>query len=219
MPTATSKPARPITLYSFKLSGHCHRAEAFIRLLGLPVQVVPVDLMAGEQRKPEFVALNRFSQVPVIDDDGTVVADSNAILTYLALRYAPDSSWLPREPAAAARVQRWLALAAGPLARSAAVARAAKVFGRDIDTSAAIKEADLLFGCMDAEIQAAGTSWLVGDQPTIADLAMYTYTAHAPEGNVSLEPYPAVRAWIARVEALPGFVGMPVSPVGLRAPS
>lgn len=214
---ATTQPSRPIVLYGFTLSGHCHRAEAFIRLLGLPVQVVPVDLLAGEQRKPEFLALNRFSQVPVIDDSGTVVADSNAILTYLALRYAPDSHWLPREPAAAARVQRWLSLAAGPLARSAASARAAKVFGRDADMSAQIKEAELLFSRMDAEIQAAGTPWLVGAEPTIADLAMYAYTAHAPEGNISLEPYPAIRAWIARVEALPGFVGMPVSAAGLRA--
>lgn len=216
---ATPQPARPIVLYGFTLSGHCHRAEAFIRLLGLPVQVVQVDLLAGEQRKPEFLALNRFSQVPVIDDGGTVVADSNAILTYLALRYAPDSPWLPREPFAAARVQRWLALAAGPLARSAAAARAARVFKRDIDTSAQVKEAELLFSRMDAEIQAAGTPWLVGEEPTIADLAMYAYTAHAPEGNIALEPYPAIRAWIARVEALPGFVGMPVSAVGLRAAS
>lgn len=218
MPAATT-PARPIVLHVFALSGHCYRVELFLRLLKLPTQVIQVDLMAGEQRKPEFLALNRFAQVPVIDDDGTVVADSNAILTYLALRYAPDSSWLPREPVAAARVQRWLALAAGPLARSAAVARAAKVFKRDIDTSAQIKEAEALFARMDAEIRAVGTPWLAGGQPTIADLAMYAYTAHAPEGNIPLEPYPAIRAWIARVEALPGFVGMPVSAVGLRAAS
>lgn len=216
---ATPSPARPIVLYGFALSGHCHRVELFLRLLGLPYRVVPVDLAAGEQRKPEFVALNRFSQVPVIDDDGTVVADSHAILHYLALRYAPGSNWLPREPLPAARVQRWLAVAAGPLARSAAAARAAKVFKRDVDTSAAVKEADVLFGRMDAEIVAGGTPWLAGTEPTIADLAMYAYTAHAPEGGITLEPYPAVRAWIARVEALPGFVGMPASPVGLRAAS
>jgi len=219
MPASTTTPARPITLHGFTLSGHCHRVELFARLLGLPLQVLQVDLAGGEQRKPEFLALNRFAQVPVIDDNGTVIADSNAILTYLALRYAPDGHWLPREPLAAARVQRWLSLAAGPLARTAAAARAVKVFGRDTDTSAMIKEAQALFARMDGEIQAAGTPWLAGEQPTIADLAMYAYTAHAPEGNIALEPYPAVRAWIARVEALPGFFGMPVSPVGLRAPS
>lgn len=218
MPAATL-PTRPIVLHGFPLSGHCHRVELFLRLLGLPYQAVTVDLAGGEQRRPEFLALNRFSQVPVIDDGGAVVADSHAILTYLALRYAPDTAWLPRDPLGAARVQRWLALAAGPLARSAAAARAARVFGRDVDTSAQVKEAELLFARMDAEIAAAGTPWLAGEQPSIADLAMYAYTAHAPEGNISLEPYPAIRAWIARVEALPGFVGMPVSAAGLRAAS
>lgn len=212
-------PSHPIVLYGLTLSGHCHRVELFLHLLGLPVQVVQVDLAGGEHHKPAFLALNRFEQIPVIDDNGTVVADSNAILTYLALRYAPDSAWLPREPVAAARMQRWLSLSAGPLARGAAVARAAKVFRRDTDTAAAVKEAELLFSRVDAEIRAGGTPWLAGEEPTLADLAMYAYTAHAPEGNISLEPYPAIRAWIARVEALPGFVGMPVTPVGLRAAS
>jgi glutathione S-transferase len=209
-------PREPIVLHGFTLSGHCHRVELFARLLGLPLQVLQVDLAGGAQRKPEFLALNRFAQVPVINDNGTVVADSNAILTYLALRYAPEH-WLPREPLAAARMQRWLSVAAGPLARSAAAARAVKVFRRDVDTTAAVTEAQQLFTRIDAEIQASGEPWLAGTEPSIADLALYTYTAHAPEGGIALEPYPAIRAWLARVEALPGFFGMPVSPVGLRA--
>jgi len=215
MPAAT--PTRPLVLHGFTLSGHCHRVELFARLLGLPLQVLQVDLAGGAQRQPEFLALNRFGQVPVLDDNGTVIADSNAILTYLALRYAPEH-WLPRDPTGAARVQRWLSLAAGPLARCAAAARAVKVFRRDVDTTALVAEAQQFFGRMDAEIQAAAEPWLAGALPTIADLALYTYTAHAPEGGIALEPYPAIRAWRARVESLPGFFGMPVSPVGLRAP-
>jgi len=215
MPAAT--PTRPLVLHGFTLSGHCHRVELFARLLGLPLQVLQVDLAGGAQRQPEFLALNRFGQVPVLDDNGTVIADSNAILTYLALRYAPEH-WLPRDPIGAARVQRWLSLAAGPLARCAAAARAVKVFRRDVDTTALVAEAQQFFGRMDAEIQAAAEPWLAGALPTIADLALYTYTAHAPEGGIALEPYPAIRAWLARVESLPGFFGMPVSPVGLRAP-
>ena len=62
-----------------------------------------------------------------------------------------------------------------------------------------------------------GREWLVGDRPTIADVATYSYTAHAPEGNVSLDPYPNVRAWLARFEALPGFEAMPATAVGLLA--
>jgi len=215
MPAAP--PTRPLVLHGFTLSGHCHRVELFARLLGLPLQVLQVDLAGGAQRQPEFLALNRFGQVPVLDDNGTVIADSNAILTYLALRYAPEH-WLPRDPIGAARVQRWLSMAAGPLARCAAAARAVKVFRRDVDTTALVAEAQQFFGRMDAEIQAGAEPWLAGALPTIADLAMYTYTAHAPEGGIALEPYPAIRAWLARVESLPGYFGMPVSPVGLRAP-
>ena len=136
-------PREPIVLHGFTL--------------GLPLRVLQVDLVGGAQRKPEFLALNRFAQVPVINDNGTVIADSNAILTYLALRYAPGH-WLPREPLAAARVQRWLSVAAGPLARSASVARAVNVFRRDVDTTAAVTEAQQLFTRMDAEIQASWPS-------------------------------------------------------------
>ena len=111
----TPAPDQPIKLYRFALSGHAHRAELLLSLLGLPFDAIDVDLPKGEHKRPEFLAMNPFGQVPVIDDGGTVVADSNAILTYLALRYG-DPSWLPRDPLGAARVQRWLSVAAGPLA-------------------------------------------------------------------------------------------------------
>lgn len=98
-------PTQPIKLYRHPLSGHSHRAEMFIRMLGLPLTLIDVDLVDGEQRQAAFLSLNRFGQVPVIEDDGTVVADANAILTYLALRYGAEH-WLPREPLHAARVQQ-----------------------------------------------------------------------------------------------------------------
>lgn len=202
--------ARPIVLYRHPLSGHCHRVEMFLRMLDLPYETRDVDLLAGEQRQPAFVALNVLGQVPVIDDDGTVLSDSNAILVYLALRYA-QPSWLPRDALGAARVQRWLSLAAGPLAYGAARARAIRVFGRSTDPAEAIATAGTLFARMEQML--GGETFLAGDAPTIADLAMYTYTAHAPEGGVALDAYPRVLAWLARVRALPGFVPMPASAV------
>lgn len=211
----TPRPERPIKLYGFPLSGHSHRAELFLSLLGLPHEKVDIDLLAKAQKRPEFLALNAFGQVPVIDDAGTVVADSNAILTYLALRYGA-SHWLPREPFAAAQVQRWLSVAAGQLAGTAARARANVVFGRQVDCSAEIAGAQALFALVEEHL-GGDRAFIVGNEPTIADVALYSYTAHAPEGNVSLEPYPALRAWLARIEALPGFVPMQVSRVGLRA--
>ena len=209
-------PTQPIKLYRHPLSGHSHRAEMFIRMLGLPLTLIDVDLVNGEQRQAAFLSLNRFGQVPVVDDGGTVVADANAILTYLALRYGAEH-WLPREPLHAARMQQWLSQAAGALSRGAATARAINVFRLQRDTSAAVQEAHWLFVRVEAALADGKELWLAGGAlPTIADIAMYTYTAHAPEGGASLDAYPAVRAWLERIEALPDFMPMARSAVGLR---
>ncbi|AOR71880.1 glutathione S-transferase [Burkholderia stabilis] len=211
---ASAKPDAPIRVYSFLLSGHAHRVRLFLSLLGLPFETVDVDLASGEQREPAFLALNPFGQVPVIDDGGTVLADSNAILVYLAKRYG-DAHWLPDDPVGAAAVQRWLSYAAGPIASGPAAARLVTVFGAPLDPDAAKRTADKVLDVIDREL--VGKAFAAGAQPTIADIAAYTYIAHAPEGGVSLEPYPHLRAWLARVEALPGFVGMPATRAGLLA--
>jgi len=214
MPVA--HPARPITLYRYALSGHCHRVELFLRLLDLPWQPIDIDLRRGEHKRPEFLALNAFGQVPVIDDAGTVVSDSNAILAYLALCYASES-WLPRDAVGAARVQRWLSAAAGPLAFGAARARVVQLFWLPQDAQDAIERAHSLCRVIEQTLAAEGSLFIAGADPTIADLALYTYTAHAPEGNVSLDAYPLLRAWLERIEALPGFAAMPASRIGLAA--
>ncbi|NIE77724.1 glutathione S-transferase [Pantoea sp. Ap-967] len=204
-----------IKFYNFPKSGHAHRIELMLSLLGLPAEQVFVDLAKGAHKQPEFLALNPFGQVPVIDDNGTVIADSNAILVYLASTYDPSGQWLPHDPVAAARVQRWLSVAAGPLAFGPAAARLVTVFGAAFNPDEVIGRAHTLLKVIDSEL--AKAAFLAGSQPTIADVANYSYIAHAPEGNVSLEPYPNVRAWLARIEALPGFVAMPRTAVGLQA--
>lgn len=195
-----------ITLYRHPLSGHCHRVELFLSLLGVEAELVEVDLAARAQKEPSFLAKNRFGQIPVVEDDALTISDSNAILVYLARRYGAGTGWLPEEAAALSEVQRWLSVAAGPLADGPARARVAAVFGRALDVDAAQRLAHDLLATMDAHL--SGASWLVGGSPTIADVACYTYVAHAPEGGVSLGRYPNVRAWLARVEGLRGFVPM-----------
>jgi len=205
--------SNPIKLYNFPKSGHAHRIELMLSLLNLPTELVFVDLAKGAHKQPDFLALNPFGQVPVIDDNGTVIADSNAILVYLAKKY-DNGAWLPEEPAAAARVQRWLSVAAGPLAFGPAAARLVTVFGASFDADEVISRAHTLLKVIDAEL--AKTPFLAGSTPTIADIANYSYIAHAPEGNVSLEPYANVRNWLARIEALPHFVPMPRTVIGLQ---
>lgn len=203
-----------IKLYTFPKSGHAHRIELMLSLLQLPTEPIVVDLAKGEHKQAQFLAINPFGQVPVIDDDGTVIADSNAILVYLAGTYDKTGQWLPHAPIAAARVQRWLSVAAGPLAFGPTAARLITVFGASFNSDEVIGRAHSLLKVMDAAL--ATSAFLAGDQPTIADVANYSYTAHAPEGNVSLQPYPNVRAWLSRIEALPGFVAMPRTVVGLQ---
>ncbi|MFP3448026.1 glutathione S-transferase family protein [Pseudomonas sp. SIMBA_067] len=205
--------SNPIKLYNFPKSGHAHRIELMLSLLNLPTELVFVDLAKGAHKQPDFLALNPFGQVPVIDDNGTVIADSNAILVYLAKKY-DNGTWLPEEPAAAARVQRWLSVAAGPLAFGPAAARLVTVFGAAFNTDEVIARAHTLLKVIDAEL--AKMPFLAGSTPTIADIANYSYIAHAPEGNVSLEPYANVRSWLARIESLPGFVAMPRTVIGLQ---
>lgn len=205
---------QPIKLYRMALSGHCHRVELFLSLLGRPVELVNVDLAGGEHKGPAFLALNAFGQVPVIQDGEVTLADSNAILIYLEGRYAPGQ-WLPREPRQAAEVQRWLSVAAGPLAFGPAAARVITVFGRADDPAPALARGQALLRVMDGVL--AQQPFLAGQSPTLADIANYSYVAHAPEGNVALAPFPSVQAWLSRIESLPGFVPMQKSAAGLAA--
>jgi glutathione S-transferase len=199
----------PIRLYDFALSGHAHRVRLMLSLLDLPVEQVSVALGAGEQKSPAFLALNPFGQVPVIQDGDVTLGDSNAILVYLARRYDSAERWLPSTPLALAQVQVWLSAAAGPLSFGAAHARAGHVFKRPIEARAYTLATQLL-AVMSQRL--AEHAWLASDEhPTIADVALYSYTAHAPEGGIGLDAHPAVQRWLARVEGLTGFVPMPAS--------
>lgn len=205
-----NRPAQAITLYRYPLSGHCHRVELFLSLLNLPTNLVHVDLMAAEQKTPEFLVMNIFGQVPVIVDGDVTLADSNAILVYLAKRYAPGH-WLPEDAVGAAEVERWLSVSAGLIEFGPAAARLIKVFNSTrYQADEVIARAHGVLGIMELVLQES--PYLTGAQPTIADLANYTYIAHAPEGAVSLSAYPRLRAWLSRIEALPGFIGMAASP-------
>lgn len=200
-----TRPSAPIRLYGFPLSGHSHRARLLMALMNVPFEETTVDLAGGEHKRPDFLARNAFGQVPVIEDGPVTVADSNAILVYLSTKYDEGRRWLPVDPSVQAAVQRWLSVAAGPLAHGPAAARLSKVFGAPRNPTHA-ETAKGLFATMERHLE--GREWLAANHPTIADIAMYTYSAHAPEGDVSLEEYPQLRAWLRRVEGLPGFVAM-----------
>ena len=195
------------TLYDFPPSGNCHKVRMMLSMLGLDYETQPVNLLKGEQMTPEFVKLNPRHKVPVLDDDGVIVSDSAAILIYLVRKYGRED-WYPDEPEAMAEIQKWLSFSVNEVFNGLALARAMVIFNLTMDSKAIHKVAQIALDTMEAHLK--DLDWMALSRPTIADIACYPYTARIEEGNILLAPYPAIRAWLARVEELPGFVAMPV---------
>ncbi|MDR3351580.1 MAG: glutathione S-transferase [Zoogloeaceae bacterium] len=197
-----------ITLYGTPTSGHTHRVELLLEMLELPYTYAFTS--AEARRSAAFLRLNPLGQIPVLAEGETIVCDSNAILLYLVQRHAPKSGWWPEEALAQAEAQRWFSIAAGELKNGPATARLIQQFHAPGDLATAQAIAHALFAFMDAHL--VERRFLLKDTPTLADLACYSYTAHAPEGGVPLTDYPHIRAWLTRVECLPRFKPMPGLP-------
>ncbi|MBO1254488.1 glutathione S-transferase family protein [Alteromonas sp. 5E99-2] len=195
-------------LYDFPLSGHAHRARAMLSLLNVDYDHHVMDLANGEHKTPEFLAINPLGQVPTLTDGDVVLRDSTAILTYLALKYDDKRQWLPEDPALAALVQSWLSVSVHEVFDGPCVSRLIKLFGYQADHAQAVEKAHTVFTTL-FEPHFENNEWLVGNAPTIADIANYSYIARVNEGEVSLENYPNIRAWLVRVESLDGFEQMP----------
>ena len=203
-------------LHYFALSGHAHRAHLFLSLLGIDHELVHVDMVNGEHKSPEFLKLNPFGQVPVLEDGDLVIADSIAIMVYAAKKVGA-TNWLPEDAADLAQVQRWLSVAAGEIAYGPCAARLLTLFGAKFDANDVIARAHGVLKLIDDRL--SNRDLIALDHPTAADIALYSYIANAPEGNVALDTYTHVLAWLTRIEALPGFVPFETSSVGLRAAS
>lgn len=195
-----------ITLYEFALSGNCHKIRLMLSLLGLEYQGITVNGSEREQKSTAFIKLNPFGQVPVLTDGDTVVRDSQAILVYLATRYG-NETWLPYDAVQMAEVTAWLFTAANEVAMGPNRLRLHFKFGRAINVDESQQIAANLLAILAARLE--HYQWLATDHLTIADIAVYPYIALAPEGKIDLEPYPAVIGWMRRIQALPGYVGMP----------
>ena len=202
-------------IYVHPLSGHSHRVRLFLSLIGVDADFIDVDLASGAHKSPDFLRLNSFGQVPVLIDGDIVISDSIAILVYLAKKLG-KTDWLPEDAVGAANVQRWLAVAAGQIAYGPAAARLITVFhAKNYSADEVIARAHDVLAVIERELESR--EFVTGATPTIADLALYSYIDRAPEGNVDLGGYPAVRGWLSRVEALPGFVPFQKTAAGLDA--
>jgi glutathione S-transferase len=195
-----------IKLYGHELSGNTYKVRLFLELLQLDYEWIEVDLMKGEHKKPDYLALNPFGQVPVLVDETTILADAQAILVYLARQYG-EEQWLPTEPLPLAQVVRWLSITAGEIRQGPESARLYHVFKTtSINIERAQQKADYILAQLNQHL--SDRQWLEFERPTIADVAAFPYVALARDGQVNLDAYPNVLAWVDRVKQLPGFIGM-----------
>ncbi len=185
-------------LHDYSASANCYKVRLLLALLGLAYERVPTDIFAGGTLTDAYGVLNPLRETPVLElDDGTAIAQSPAILWFLA----EGTPFLPADRVGRARVLQWLAFEQERVMGGIGGPRFRRLTGRPALPGRLEVGAGAL-ALLDAEL--ARRDWLVGDRCTIADLAVFGYGHRA--GDVDLEPGPHVLAWLDRVRALPGFV-------------
>jgi glutathione S-transferase len=202
-----------IKLYDYELSGNCYKLRLLMSILGIEYETVPIDFYPGREHKSDwFLRINPLGQLPVVEDDGLVLRDAQAILVHLAAKYDASRLWYPLdEPLRLGEVSQWLAFADGITATSSA-ARLHDGLFYDFDIEACRAGAHRLFRILDEHLwfgEQEGRDWLCpGDHPTIADIACFPYVILSEEGGISRQDYPAIRRWCDRVKRIPGFIVM-----------
>ncbi len=203
-----------ITLYDYELSGNCYKLRLLMRFLGIEWATQKIDFYPGREHKADwFLQLNPLGQLPVIDDDGFILRDAQAILVYLASEYDHNRNWYDQNnPKMVGRIAMWLSFAES-ITATASAARLHDNLFYDLDIEKCRTEAHALFRILDEHLWFAEQeeqNWICSDKnPTIADIACFPYTMLSEEGGISRLPYPAIRRWTDRFKRIPGFIEMP----------
>jgi glutathione S-transferase len=196
-----------IRLYDFLESGNCYKVRLLLCQRGLPFERVPMDILAGATRTPEYLARNPNGRVPLVEwPDGRRLAESNAILWHLA----EGTAYLPADAFARARALEWMFFEQYSHEPCIAVVRFwhfAGLVERNRDAlPAKMQGGYAALGVLEQHL--GREPWLAGGRYSIADIALYAYTHVAHEGGFELARFPAVRAWLERVRTQPGHVGI-----------
>ena len=199
-----------IKVYGTSVSGNCHKVRMVLEALHLPYAWNEIDSSKGETRTPEFLARNANGKVPVVElEAGVYLPESNAIICYLA----DGSPLMPDDRLLRARVLAWLFFEQYSHEPYIAVARFLCRFHPDPPSQRALVESKMPGGYRALEViekALADAPFLVGGRYTIADIGLYAYTHVADEGGFDLARFPAIRSWLSRVAAQPGYVAMVV---------
>ena len=195
-----------LKLHDLELSGNCYKVRLFCALLGLKLDIEPVDFLAGAHKRSPLIEHNPFGEIPVFEDGDIVLRDSQAILVYLARKYGGES-WLPTDAPRMAEVVSWLMVAENEIARGPNDARLHDKFGFKLDVGQARDKAERILGLMEAISPSAnGLRSIAPPSPTLPACPM---SRSPTKAGSRLQPYPHLRAWIDRIKGLPGFIAMP----------
>ena len=194
-----------LRLYDYLMSGNGYKVRLLLAQLGLPFERIELDIVKGETRTPEFLGKNPNGRIPVLElDDGTCLAESNAIMFYLA----EGTPILPEGRLARAQVLQWLFFEQYSHEPNIATVRF-WLHTEMTDERRALLPAKRAQGYAALQVMERHLSdhpFFVGERYTIADIALYAYTHVADEGGFDLAPYPAVTAWLARVRVQPRHI-------------
>lgn len=202
-----------LRLYDYILSGSCYKVRLFCALLKIEYEAAPVDFYPGNEHKSEpFLDINPAGTIPVLTDCDLVLCDSISILSYLARKYDASEKWLPVNDAQQfAEVIEWMNFSA-ILTETSGVARLHDMLGRSADIERVRQAAKTALRRLESRLTEQGffgNGFLVGDRPTIADIACFPYAALAPDGGIALDDYPAINRWMLTIRKLDHFLEMP----------
>lgn len=201
-----------IRLHTTMASINGYKVRMLLSMLGLPCEIVDVDMYAGEHKREPFLSLNPFGQMPVLQDEGFTIADSHACLVYVARRYDDAASWLPKDAQGEARVAEWLSKSAnevhaGPWMKRAKIRRPEAITVPDEEIDA---RCDRILGIMDAEL--AKRAWLARDHATIADVSCFAPISMLKVSGYDTDRWAHLTRWLDRVRTLPGATDIDGAP-------
>jgi len=194
-------------LYMTEMSGNSFKVRVLASILNVPYENIQIDWENSADKSPAFLELNPRGQVPVMEIEDRVFWDSTAHLVYIARKYGGET-WLPGDPLHMAEIMQWMSFAQNEVQFGLQWARGVTIYNRRPESfEGYLQDGKLALDVLEQQLSRTG-DWLALGRATLAEIACYPYVKRAPEGDLPLDDYPAIRGWLARCEALPGWIEM-----------
>lgn len=194
-------------LYMTEMSGNSFKVRVLAAILNVPYENIRIDWENNAHKSPAFLELNPRGQVPVIEIENKVFWDSTAHLVYIARKYGGET-WLPSDPLQMAEIMQWMSFAQNEVQFGLQWARGVTIYNRRPESfEGYLQDGKLALDVLEQQLSRTG-DWLALGRATLAEIACYPYVKRAPEGDLPVDDHPAVRSWLARCEALPGWIEM-----------